>query len=146
MALAKRYSNWSLIERSYHQADLSVQAWLGKQNYDSQEFQNTLKVLSALIYPYSAARASSDTIAKNRLGQYGLWRFGISGDYPIMLVEIEDPKHIDLIREVLQVHEFLRSRNFMVDIVIINHQQIDYGAELNGMLYRLVNRLNNEQW
>jgi cyclic beta-1,2-glucan synthetase len=146
MALAKRYSNWSLIERSYHQADLSVQAWLGKQNYDSQEFQNTLKVLSALIYPYSAARASSDTIAKNRLGQYGLWRFGISGDYPIMLVEIEDPKHIDLIREVLQVHEFLRSRNFMVDIVIINHQQIDYGAELNGMLYRLVNRLNSEQW
>ncbi|OGN93955.1 MAG: hypothetical protein A2Z71_05070, partial [Chloroflexi bacterium RBG_13_50_21] len=146
LALARRYSSWSQIEGSYHQANISVQAWLGKQNYDSQAFKNTLQVLSALLYPFKAVRASSDTIAANRLGQTGLWRFGISGDYPILLVEIEDPKHIDLIREVLQVHEFLRSRRFMVDIVILNHQQTDYGAELNGMLYRLVSRSKGEQW
>ncbi|HEX9092192.1 MAG TPA: hypothetical protein VF831_11925, partial [Anaerolineales bacterium] len=53
---------------------------------------------------------------------------------------------IDLVREVLQLHEFLRSRRLIVDVVILNHQQTDYGAELNGMLYRLVNRLNGEQW
>jgi len=34
----------------------------------------------------------------------------------------------------------------MVDVVILNHQQTDYGAELSGMLYRLVNRLQREQW
>jgi len=146
LALARRYSSWSLIERSFHQANISVQTWLGKQNYNSRAFKNTLQVLSALLYPFKSLRASPETIAANRLGQPGLWRFGISGDYPILLVEIEDPKQIDLIREVLQVHEFLRTRRFMVDIVILNHQATDYGAELNGMLYRLVNRLNSEQW
>ena len=146
LALARRYSSWSLIERSFHQANISAQTWLGKQNYNSRTFKNTLKVLSALLYPFKSLRASPETIATNRLGQTGLWRFGISGDYPILLVEIEESKQIDLIREVLQVHEFLRSRRFMVDIVILNHQQTDYGAELNGMLYRLVNRLNSEQW
>ena len=146
MALARRYSSWTLLERSYHQANISAQTWLGKQNYNSLAFKNTLKVLSALIYPFKSLRASPETIAANRLGQAGLWRFGISGDYPILLVEIGESQQIDLIREVLQVHEFLRSRRFMVDIVILNHQQTDYGAELNGMLYRLINRLNSEQW
>ncbi len=146
LALAQRYSSWSLIERSFHQANISAQAWLGKQNYDSRAFKDTLQLLSALIYPFKAVRASSETIAINRLGQSGLWRFGISGDYPILLVEIENTKQIDLVREVLQVHEFLRGRRFMVDVVILNHQQTDYGAELNGMLYRLVNRLNGDQW
>ena len=146
LALARRYSSWTLIERSYHQSNISVQTWLGKQNYNSLAYKNTLKVLSALLYPFKLLRASPETIAANRLGQAGLWRFGISGDYPILLVEIEESQQIDLIREVLQVHEFLRSRRFMVDLVILNHQQTDYGAELNGMLYRLINRLNSEQW
>src|SRR4030042_437368 len=146
LALARRYSNWSLIERSFHLANTSAQTWLGKQNYDSLAFKNTLQVLSALIYPFKSLRASPETIAANRLGQGGLWRFGISGDYPILLVEIEESNQIDLIREVLQVHEFLRSRRFLMDVVILNHQKTNYGAELNGMLYRLVNRLNSEQW
>jgi cyclic beta-1,2-glucan synthetase len=146
LALARRYSRWSLIERSFHQANIAAQSWLGKQNYDSQVFKNSLQILSALVYPFKTVRTSPETIAANRLDQSGLWRFGISGDYPILLVELEDPKQVDLIREVLQVYEFLRSRRFMVDVVILNYQQTDYGAELNGMLYRLVSRLNCEQW
>ena len=146
LALARRYRSWELIERSFHQANIAAQTWLGKENFNTRAFKDTLQVLSALLYPFKAVRAAPEIIAANRLSQSGLWRFGISGDYPILLVELEDPKQIDLIREVLQVHEFLRSRRFMVDVVILNHQQTDYGAELNGMLYRLVSRLNGEQW
>jgi cyclic beta-1,2-glucan synthetase len=146
LALARRYSQWSLIESSFHQANLAAQSWLGKQNYDSKMFKNTLQVLSALIYPFKVVRTTPETIAANRLGQPGLWRFGISGDYPIVLVEIEDPKQVDLIRDVLQMQEFFRSRRFVTDVVILNYQQTDYGAELNGILHRLINRLNYEQW
>ena len=59
---------------------------------------------------------------------------------------LEDPKQVDLIREVLQVYEFLRSRRFMADVVILNYQHTDYGAELNGMIFRLISRLNCEQF
>jgi cyclic beta-1,2-glucan synthetase len=146
LALARRYFNWSLVEHSFHQADMSTQSWLGNQNYDSSAFKDTLQVLSALLYPFKAVRASSDTLAANRLGQPGLWPFGISGDYPVLLVEIDDSKQIDLVREVLQIYEFLRSRRFMADLVILNRQRTEYGAELNGILYRLISRLNLEQW
>ncbi|MHC1783819.1 MAG: glucoamylase family protein [Anaerolineaceae bacterium] len=146
LALARRYRRWSLVARSFLQADLAQQAWLGRHDYDSEKFKNSLQVLSALIYPSKTVRASSAMIASNRLDQSGLWRFGISGDFPILLVELDDPQQVDLIVEVLQVYDFLRSRRFLVDVVILNHQQTNYGAELNGMLFQLVSRLNYEQW
>lgn len=146
LSLADRYSHWVLIERSFIDANTTGQVWLGEHHYNSELFNNTMQILSALLYPNKSARTSPETIAANKLGQSGLWRFGISGDYPIILVEIEDPKQIDLVHEVLKVHEFLRRRRLMVDVVILNHQQTDYGAELSGMLYRLVSRLQNEQW
>jgi cyclic beta-1,2-glucan synthetase len=146
LSLADRYSNWPMIERSFIEANTAGQIWLGKHNYNSELFINTMQVLSALLYPNKLTRTSPETISANKLGQSGLWRFGISGDYPIILVEIEDPQQIDLVHEVLQVHEFLRRRRLMVDVVILNHQQTEYGAELSGMLYRLVSRLQREQW
>jgi cyclic beta-1,2-glucan synthetase len=146
IALARRYRSWTLVERSFHQANIAAQTWLGKQDIATQAFKDTLQLLSALLYSFKVVRASPETIAANRLGQPGLWRFGISGDYPILLVELDNPKQVDLVREALQVHKYLRSRRFMMDVVILNRQQTDYGAELNGMLYRLVSRMNGDEW
>ncbi len=146
LALARRYHGWTLVERSFHQASIAAQSWLAKQEINTQAFKDTLQILSALLYSFKAVRASPETIAANRLGQSGLWRFGISGDYPILLVELDDPQQLDLVREALQVHKHLRSRQFMMDVVILNQQQTDYGAELKGMLYRLVRKNNGEEW
>jgi len=146
LALANRHQSWTLIERAFQQADISQQSWLTQQNMDTEAIQTALQTLSAMLYPHAATRAPGEVLASNRLGQPTLWRFGISGDYPILLVEIKDPRHIELVRQALQVHRYLRHRRFLMDVVIVNHQQVDYGAELNGMLYRLVSRVNSEQW
>ena len=146
LALARRYRSWPLVERTFHQADIAAQTWLGKQEIATQAFKDTLKLFSALLYSFKVVRTSPEMIAANRLGQPGLWRFGISGDYPILLVELDNSKQIDLVREALQVYQYLRSRRFVMDLVILNCQQTDYGAELNGMLYRLVSKMNGEDW
>lgn len=146
LALARRYHNSSLITHAFYQANISAQAWLGKQDIATQALKNTLQVLSALIYSFKAMRASPETIAANRLGQSGLWRFGISGDYPILLVELDDPQQIDLVREAMQIHRYLHTRRFKMDIVILNRQPTNYGAELNGMLYRIVSKMDGEVW
>ena len=143
--LARRYRSWPLIERTFHQANIAAQTWLGKQEITTQVFKDSLQILSALIYSFKSVRAAPETIAANRLGQPGLWRFGISGDYPILLVSLDNPKQVDLVREALQVHKFLSSRRMMMDLVILNQQQTDYGAELNGMLYRLVSKMKGEE-
>ena len=146
LALAGRFRSWTLVERSFRQADIAAQSWLGQQALDTRALQDTLQVLSALLYPFKVVRASPETIAANRLSLPALWRFGISGDYPILLVEMEDPRQVDLVREALEVHKFLRSRRFMLDVVILNRQKTDYGAEMRGILNRLVDQVGSEQW
>jgi len=144
LELALKYHNWAIIDRSYNQANIAAQTWLGKQDITSQVFKNIMQVLSALLYPFKAIRASAEMLASNTLGQSGLWRFGISGDFPIMLVQIDDPQQIDLVAETLQAHKYLRSRRIKMDLVILNCQKTDYGAELNGSLYHLVAKMNGE--
>ena len=144
LELARKYRNWAIIDRSYHQANIATQTWLGKQEITTQVIKNILQVLSALLYPFKAIRASAEMLASNSLGQSGLWRFGISGDYPIMLVQLDESAQIDLVAELLQVHRYLRSRRIKTDLVILNGQITDYGAELNGSLYRLVTKMNGE--
>ena len=142
LEMANRYQNWTIIDRTFHQANISAHTWLSKQNINKKAFKDILQILSALIYPLKAVRALPQTIAANQLGQPGLWRFGISGDFPILLVKTDDPKQLDLVREVLLIHKFLRSRRFKIDLVLINRQKTNYGAELNSTLHRLVTRLN----
>ena len=146
LSLAARYHPWSQMERSFHQADLASQAWLGRGNVDTNALKNTLEILSGLLYPINAYGAAPEVIAANRLGQSGLWRFGISGDYPILLVELDDPRQLELVRQAMDSHRYLRSRRLLVDLVIMNEQQTDYGAELNGLIYRLASRVNSDQW
>ncbi|MBE0697831.1 MAG: hypothetical protein IH586_12995, partial [Anaerolineaceae bacterium] len=144
--IANRYRAAGRIERAFNQADLANQSWLAQHNTGSREMRTALQVLSALIYPSKETRAPAETLSANRLGQSGLWRFGISGDYPVLLVCIDDPTQLDLVRELLNIHRFLHVRRFTVDLVILNMQQTDYGAELNGMLYRLAARTGSDQW
>jgi cyclic beta-1,2-glucan synthetase len=144
LALAIRYRNWTLVERSFHQANNASQTWLAKQEISSQALRDILQVFSALIYSFKMVRAAPETIVANQLGQPGLWRFGISGDFPILMVELDISKHIGLVREALQVHKYLKSRGIKVDLVVLNCQHTDYGAELNRMLYSLVSQTNNE--
>lgn len=146
IALAEKFHNWSLIDHTFHQADINSQSQLDKEGLDNTMLKDILKTFSALLYPYKDVRAAAEILAANRLGQSGLWRFGISGDLPILLVTVDDNKHLDIVREALLVFKHLRSRNFKIDLVILNQQPSDYGAELNGLIHRLVSRNNNDDF
>ena len=146
LRLAEKYQSRTILKRSFIQSNLTAHTWLGKQGMTTRSLIDSLKTLSALLYASKEMRSAPEIIASNRLNQSALWRFGISGDFPIMLVEIGDPKQIDLVKDVLQIHKFLAIRQFKVDLVILNTQQTDYGAELNGILYRLLTKVDSNQF
>lgn len=146
IALAEKFQTWPLIERTFHQADINSQAQLEREGMNDAMLKDTLKTLSALIYPYKDVRAEAGILAANLLGQSALWRFGISGDFPILLVTLNDNKHLDVVREALFVFKHLRNRNFKIDLVILNQQPTDYGAELNGLIHRLIRQTGSDEF
>jgi cyclic beta-1,2-glucan synthetase len=86
-----------------------------------------------LLFPPAALRATAAVVA-NRQGQPGLWRFGISGDLPILLVCISEGDGMPLARQALQAHAFWRGRGFAVDLVLLADRPASYREEIYDAL------------
>ena len=63
-----------------------------------------------------------DILRKNALGQNGLWKFGISGDRPIISIEIDDISKMSPVLELLKAFEYYKNKSIFVDVIIINSE------------------------
>ena len=146
LKLAQRYRAWTKIDDTFLESNTTSMIWLGRQKIERDELRANLDLLSLLVYPLSQKRADPETLSKNVLNQTGLWRFGISGDLPIILLEIDDPQHLNLLVEVIQAQSFLRSRGYNVDLVVLNTQPSMYTSELNELMMRRIRLMEAEKW
>lgn len=98
-------------------------------------------LVGAVYYPTHVFRDGIDALSENRMGQSGLWRFGISGDRPIMLVRISEPEDRDTLREVLLAYEFLRLQKVRTDLIILNEAESGYDDSLQQMIFEQTARV-----
>jgi cyclic beta-1,2-glucan synthetase len=77
---------------------------------------------------------------KNRRGQSGLWGYAISGDLPIVLLQIGDAANIHLVRQLVQAHAYWRLKGLAVDLVIWNEDQAGYPSSLQEQIMGLIRR------
>ncbi|MBR1549849.1 MAG: hypothetical protein IJ634_04350 [Bacteroidales bacterium] len=59
-------------------------------------------------------------LAQNTLSQSGLWRFGISGDLAILLMEIDSMERSGFAKEMLRAFEYYKVHGLLLDLVFIN--------------------------
>ncbi len=71
---------------------------------------------------------------RNTRGPSALWRHGISGDLPIVLVRIDESDDQGIVRQLLRAHEYWRMKQLAVDLVILNEQAPSYAQDLQGLL------------
>ena len=55
-----------------------------------------------------------------------LWKYGISGDLPILLIKIKDITDIGVVREALKAFEYFKVKNVKIDLVILNDEKKTY--------------------
>ena len=120
LALVGRYQTWPAIEHAIGQARSRAELELRQSSLSTVELERFQTLLSALLYPYHGLRAEPATLAANTRGQPGLWAYGISGDYPILLVRIAEEEGLAVVQELLQAHAYWRKRGLKIDLVILN--------------------------
>lgn len=74
---------------------------------------------SLLLYPGTVLRAPQATIAANRLGQPRLWAMGLSGDNPIVVLRLTDPKEKQLLNLLVRAYRLWQRRNLRIDLVLL---------------------------
>lgn len=146
LSLADRYQNWSVLERAIQGARSMAQAELRELELVDSRLESVQKLLSLLLYPHAARRALEETLRANRKGQSGLWAYGISGDFPILLLRIHDENEGELLQEVLRAHHYWRRRGLQIDVVILNRQGTNYGQPVDSFIQRIISRMESNQW
>ncbi|HUH59626.1 MAG TPA: glucoamylase family protein [Candidimonas sp.] len=139
LALLEKYCDRHIVERAFEMAWFQSQEVLRHINATEADAQIFGRLANSVIYGNALRRAAPGIIARNQLGQSGLWRFAISGDLPIVLLHIGDIDRIGLVKQVLQAHAFWRMKGLAADLVIINEDFSGYRAVLHDLIMGLIN-------
>jgi cyclic beta-1,2-glucan synthetase len=138
LSLVDKYQDRRLSNRVFELAWTYSQVVLRQINASEADAQLYGRLASSIIYANSSLRAGTNILSKNRRGQSGLWGYSISGDLPIVLLKIEDPGNINLVRQLVQAHAYWRLKGLAVDLVIWNEDHAGYRQLLNDQIMGLI--------
>ena len=138
MGLVEKYQDRRFADRVFDLAWTHSQVVLQQLNVTESDAQLYGRLAGSIIYANSSLRADTDILKKNRRGQSGLWGYAISGDLPIVLLRIEDPANIDLVRQLVQAHAYWRLKGLAVDLVIWNEDRAGYRQLLQDQIMGLI--------
>jgi len=138
LSLAEKYRDRRLADRAFDLAWTHAQVVLRQLNATEADAQLYAHLAAPVIYANSSLRADASVLGKNRRGQSGLWGYSISGDLPIVLLQIGDPANIDLVRQLVQAHAYWRLKGLAVDLVIWNEDRAGYRQLLHEQIMGLI--------
>jgi cyclic beta-1,2-glucan synthetase len=141
LALADKHHDPMAFDRATALAWTQAQTQLRHLGVSSDEANLFQRLANRILYSNAALRPPSDVITLGLRPASTLWGHGISGDLPIVLVRIEEDSGLDLVRQLLQAHDYLRLKQLAVDLVILNERASSYVQDLQIALEALV-RIN----
>ncbi|MEN4902394.1 glucoamylase family protein [Luteimonas sp. TWI1437] len=137
-ALIDKYRDRRLADRVFDLAWTHSQVVRRQINASQADAQLYERIAGLMVFAHPFLRADSAVLLQNRRGQSGLWGHSISGDLPIVLVQIADAENIELVRQMVQAHAYWRLKGLNVDLVIWNEDQASYRQQLQEQILGLV--------
>src|SRR5262249_39543689 len=135
---ADQFRDPQAILRAFDLAWAQSQIELDHLHLTTGEAHLYQRLASHLFYHDPSLRAPEAVLAANRQGQPGLWRHGISGDRPIVLVRIGAADELPLARQLLDAHAYWRLKGLEADLVLLNDEPTSYIEELYQQLQQLI--------
>jgi cyclic beta-1,2-glucan synthetase len=138
LRLCQKYHDANIFLRQINLGWIKAKIQLRHMNISIDQAQNFQRLGGRILYLAHYLRPQTQEVLNNKKNQSALWSYGISGDFPIILTRIKDEKDIELIRELLRGHEYLRLKGLRTDLLIINEHATSYMQNLQDELMRQI--------
>ncbi len=138
LAHIEKYQSPRMADRALDMAWTHSQVTLHHLNVAAAEAQLYDRVAGALIYTDPARRANSGVLLHNRRGHNSLWSHGISGDVPIILLNISDDAKLEIVKQLVRAHSYWRMKGLTVDLVILYEDVSVYRQSLHEQITSLI--------
>jgi cyclic beta-1,2-glucan synthetase len=144
VALADAYHDYHTVVHDFELAWARCRVELQHLRLTTEEAHLYQRLGAYLIYTGPQFRPPVPVRALNTQGQQGLWRYGISGDRPILLVRLRETAELGLVRELVAAHSYLTQDGLSFDLVMLDEQQGGYFRDVHDRLMQLVRASNAE--
>jgi cellobiose phosphorylase len=137
-ALVEKYHDHPIADRVFELAWSHSQVVLRQINANQDDATLFNRLASAVLFPCPEMRAGPKILSKNRKGQSGLWGWSVSGDLPIVVLNVTRDESILLVTRVIQAHHYWRLKGLAVDLVILNDSSDGYQQALQNQIVELI--------
>ncbi|HZI52385.1 MAG TPA: cyclic beta 1-2 glucan synthetase, partial [Chitinophagaceae bacterium] len=137
-SLIEKYQDKHMTDRAFELAWTHSQVVLRQINASEADAQLYARLASSVIFANPSLRADPGVLIKNHRGQSGLWSYSVSGDLPIVLLQIEDNANIELVKQLVQAHAYWRLKGLIVDLVIWNEDHGGYRQVLHNQIMAMI--------
>ncbi len=142
--LVDKHQDSIAFERAKTLAWTQAQMQLHHLGISSDQTHLFQQLANHVLYSDTTLRPPADVLVRGAGKASTLWAQGISGDLPIVLLRIDEDHHVALVRQLLLAHEYWRSKQLPVDLVILNTHPASYVHELQDSLEALL-RMNQSK-
>jgi cellobiose phosphorylase len=136
--LVDKYQDRHLADRVFDLSWTHSQVLLRQLDLSEADAQLHARLASAVLYASAALRADAGVLIRNRRGQSGLWAYAISGDLPIVLLQVGEAAGIELVRQLVKAHAYWHLKGLAVDLVIWNEERGGYRQRLQDEIMGLI--------
>ncbi|MEE1199595.1 MAG: glucoamylase family protein, partial [Christensenellales bacterium] len=126
-------------ERSLQLSTMQAVTELEYLGIDAREARMLYRI-AALLFDGRLSAREQRYEDREGCSRENLWAAGISGDVPVLLVEIHTEEDIRGFRRILRMHEFYRWLRVPVDLAIVCRFEVHYFRPLADLLGDIIDR------
>lgn len=136
--LARKYREPQNVNRVFELAWSQTTVELKYLGIKSNQANLYQIMASKILFLNELYRNREDYIKGINKHQKDLWGFGISGDLPIVLVIVQKESDVDVVRQMINAHQYWSIKGLKVDLVIINLEAAAYTQPLQDAIRELI--------
>ena len=141
LRVAARYP-MAAIDRTFHDALIETGRDVQKLGIAPENLPELQLLSSLLVHTHQTFRTPPATDLDGWNGQQDLWQFAISGDFPILMLELSHPEESALLDLVLRGHRLWRNVGLQVDLVILRDAATSYEEPLREKVLSILGDTN----
>ena len=141
LQIVERYQNAVDIEHAFEEASVFNNMRTNMSLLKGAQMRLYNNICKYMTQTATLGNNRQEVLAKNKLSQSALWRFGVSGDLAILLLEVDRFERSGFAKELLRAFEYFKVHGLRLDLVIINDV---HGADHESLSQFIRNMSNTE--
>ncbi len=110
----EEYMNIENLDRVYELSKSQNEAQIRYMEIKEKNISTYQNIIEMLLYP-----AQKQLDIEDNLEDKKLWKYGISGDFPILAVKIKERNDYYIIKDILKAYEYMQNKKVKLELVIL---------------------------